>query len=85
MNDHPPTGPNVSFINIAHDDIRNATVNSKAWSDAPKVGAEESTEIGLFWSPIEPDTYGLSAECAHMQAHILATPKTAHSMPIYKR
>ncbi|HUV70983.1 MAG TPA: gluconate 2-dehydrogenase subunit 3 family protein [Terracidiphilus sp.] len=85
MNDHPPTGPHVGFINIAHDDIRNATVNSKAWSEAPRVGAEESTAIGLFWSPIEPDTYGMSAECAHMQAHILATPKTGHSMPIYKR
>lgn len=85
MNDHPPTGPHVAFINIAHNDIRNATVNSKVWSDAPKVGAEESTAIGLFWSPIEPDTYGMSAECAHIQAHILATPKTGQSMPIYKR
>ena len=58
MSDHPPTEPHADFINIAHDDIRNATVNSKAWSDAcPRCGAESGTEVALYWSPIEPDLY----------------------------
>ncbi len=34
MTDHPPTEPHADFINIAHEDIRTATMNSKAWNDA---------------------------------------------------
>ena len=41
MNDHPPTEKHADFINIAHDDIRTATVNSKAWFVVfREVGAE---------------------------------------------
>lgn len=57
MADHPPTEPHADFINIAHADIRTATVNSKLWSDAPGTGAQESTANGLYWYPIEPDLY----------------------------
>lgn len=85
MTNHPPAEPHADFINVAHDDIRTATVNSKAWSSVPSVGAQEATEAGLFWSPIEPDIYGESAECARTQAHLLASPKTPNSMPIYPR
>ena len=31
MTDHPPTETHAGFINVAHADIRTATMNSKAW------------------------------------------------------
>lgn len=80
MSDHPPTEPHADFINIAHDDIRNATVNSKAWDAIPTVSGEESTEVSLYWSPIEPDLYGRTGS-VHMQA----VSKSAHGMPSYPR
>ena len=52
MADHPPTEPHADFLNIAHGEIRSATLNSKAWSDAA-----ESVNKGLYWYPIEPDLY----------------------------
>lgn len=57
MSDHPPIEAHADFINIAHADIRAATVNSKAWSDTPSSPAQESTPVGLYWYPIEPDIY----------------------------
>ncbi|GAC1356160.1 MAG: hypothetical protein NVSMB3_02180 [Acidobacteriaceae bacterium] len=57
MSDHPPTETHADFVNIAHSDIRTATVNSKAWSDAPASPAQGSPQIGLYWYPIEPDLY----------------------------
>jgi hypothetical protein len=85
MSDHPPAELHASFINIAHDDIRSATINSKAWSDAPKSRTQGSTANELYWYPIEPDLHGLSAESARMQPHVLAAPKAAHTMPSYPR
>ncbi len=58
MTDHPPTETHADFINIAHADIRKATVNSKAWSEAPSRRAQETTPVGLYWYPIEPDLNG---------------------------
>jgi hypothetical protein len=84
MSDHPPAEPHAGFINIAHDDIRAATINSKAWSDIPSVGAEESTEVALYWAPIEPDVYGPEAS-GHIPPHVQAAPKSAHTMPSYPR
>jgi hypothetical protein len=84
MNDHPPAESHADFINIAHDDIRMATVNSKAWSEVPSVGAEESTEVALYWSPIEPDLFE-RAECEQIPPHVQAAPKSAHTMPTYPR
>jgi hypothetical protein len=84
MTDHPPAESGAEFINIAHDDIRTATINSKAWSDVPSVGAEESTEVALYWSPIEPDIYGPEAS-GHIPPHVQAAPKAAHAMPSYPR
>jgi hypothetical protein len=83
MNDHPPLEPHADFVNIAHEDIRTATVNSKAWSDVPSVGAQESTEVGLYWSPIEPDLYTLGAECSRVPTHVTAAPKAAHTSSAY--
>jgi hypothetical protein len=84
MTDHPPTEPHADFINIAQDDIRAATINSKAWSDVPSVGAEESTEVALYWSPIEPDIYGPEAS-EYIPPHVQAAPKAANTMPSYPR
>jgi len=51
MNDHPPTEPYARFINIAHSDIRTATINSQAWSEARK----KAPDMELYWFPVEPD------------------------------
>jgi hypothetical protein len=85
MNDHAPAEPHADFINIAHDDIRSATVNSKAWNEVPSVGAEPSTEVDVYWLPIEPDVYGMNPAYAHTQPHVLAVPKTGQAMPVYSR
>jgi hypothetical protein len=85
MSDHPPTEPHADFVNIAHEDIRRATVNSKAWSEAPSAGALASTETGLYWYPIEPDIYGESSNLAHAPLHVIAAPKATHSIPAYPR
>jgi hypothetical protein len=85
MSDHPPTEAHADFINIAHDDIRSATVNSKAWMEVPSVGAEPGTERGLYWLPIEPDVYGENPAYAHTPPHVLAMPKAGQKMPVYQR
>jgi len=85
MSDNPPTEAHADFINVAHDDIRSATVNSKAWNDVPSVGAEPSTETGIYWLPIEPDVYGENPAFAHTPPHVLAMPKGGQKMPVYPR
>jgi hypothetical protein len=85
MSDHPPTEAHADFINIAHDDIRSATVNSKAWDDVPSVGAEPKTEEGIYWLPIEPDEYGENPAYANTPPHVLALPKGGQKIPIYPR
>ena len=85
MNDHPPAEKHADFINIAHDDIRTATVNSKAWSVVPEVGAEPHTATELYWSPIEPDVSLEKADCANVPPHVQAVPKSGHPIPSYPR
>ena len=85
MSDNPPTEAHADFINIAHDDIRGATVNSKAWNQVPSVGAEPSTETSIYWLPIEPDVYGENPAYAHTAPHVLAMPKGGQKMPMYSR
>jgi len=85
MSDHPPAEAVAAFINIAHDDIRNATVNSKAWLTVPSVGAEERTEVALYWMPIEPDVYGENPAYAHTPPHVLAVPRPSETIPAYPR
>ena len=46
MNDHPPEEKHAEFVNIAHDDIRTATVNSKAWFTVPRGGRGASNAGG---------------------------------------
>ena len=55
MTEHPPTEPYAHFINLAHQDIRTATMNSQAWSVAATSAGERQPGMGLYWSPIDPD------------------------------
>lgn len=57
LSDHPPTEPYAHFINVAHSDIRAATINSQAWSDAAKSTEQATPDVGLYWFPVEPDIH----------------------------
>jgi hypothetical protein len=81
MSDHPPTEPHANFINIAHDDIRTATLNSKQWSDTAPTSGDEAAPSGLYWYPIQPETSAPS----NVPPHVLAAPKASHSIPSYPR
>ncbi len=83
--DHPPTEEHADFVNIAHDDIRTATVNSKAWSDAPQTGKQPTTPEELYWSPVQPDLSVDKAACANIPPHVQAVPEAEHPMPSYPR
>jgi hypothetical protein len=85
MSDHPPTEPHAEFINIAHEEIRAATVNSTVWGDAPPVQGEESTEVALYWGPIEPIGHEAGPGCMVVVPSALGAPKGGHAMPIYPR
>ncbi len=85
MTDHPPTERHADFINIAHEDIRAATTNSKVWNDAGAAAGQDWITGGLYWSPIEPDMAGLGATSTHLPPHVMAVPRASHSMPSYPR
>jgi len=55
MNDHPPSEPHARFLNIAHTEIRTATINSPAWSDAARAAGQRPPNIDLYWYPVDPD------------------------------
>ena len=84
MTDHPPTEHYADFLNIAHADIRVATMNSKAWSDASSNGEQDSN--GLYWSPIDPDMYAVGFDRVHVRpSPPVAAPKASHMAPSYPR
>jgi len=56
MENNPPTEPYAHFINIAHTDIREATQNSPAWTDAQQTKGQ-SPRVDLFWYPVDPDLH----------------------------
>lgn len=85
MTDHPPTEPHADFINIAHEDILTATMNSKAWDDGGSAAAQDWVTGGLYWSPIDPDIYCEGESCERQPPHVAAIPKGVHTMPIYSR
>jgi hypothetical protein len=85
MSDHPPAEPHAEFINVAHGEIRAATVNSKAWSEAPPADSEDSTPVGLYWWPIEPLGHGAGSGCEPIRPGALGAPKGRQSMPVYSR
>jgi hypothetical protein len=55
MTDHPPQDGHAHFINVAHADIRTATVNSEAWHQAEIAEGNEPGGVGLYWYPVDPD------------------------------
>jgi hypothetical protein len=55
MSDHPPSEPHARFINLAHLDIRRATVNSQAWSEAASAAGKTDTGLDLYWYPVDPN------------------------------
>jgi hypothetical protein len=55
MTDHPPTEPRARFVSLAHDDIRTATVNSQAWSEASQAAGSVDTGLDLYWYPVDPN------------------------------
>lgn len=58
--DHPPADPYIRFLNVAHSDIRTATINSQVWSEAARAAGETSPHVGLYWYPVDPDLRGES-------------------------
>ncbi len=85
MTDHPPTEPHADFLNIAHADIRTATMSSKAWSDA-ETADQEGNASGLYWSPIDPDTYAVDFNRVHVRPQpVVAAPRASHTSPSYPR
>ena len=69
MNEHPPSEPYARFINVAHSDIRTATLNSQAWSKAAKAAGRQDEGIGLYWFPVDADIHreGLAPTCKPVQ------------------
>jgi hypothetical protein len=57
MTDHAPTEEHAEFVNAAHTDIRTATMNSPAWSDAARAAGHRSAGLDLYWYPVEPDVH----------------------------
>lgn len=85
MTDHPPTQLHADFVNIAHADIRTATLNSKPYLDSQDEKAREG-RTQLYWSPIEPDIYAERPTSVHTRpTQTIAAPKATHSIPSYPR
>lgn len=79
MADHPPTEPHASFVNVAHADIRTATMNSSAWILALGQSDQDWVTSGLYWSPVEPDVYAESFHSVHMRpSHVPDSPSSTH-------
>lgn len=57
MSDHPPIEAHARFINLAHHDIRTATVNSQQWSEAELAAKGEAPGLDLYWYPIDPNLH----------------------------
>lgn len=83
MTDHPPTQTHADFINIAHADIRTATMNSQVWFDTLDAKRQEST-TQLYWSPIEPDIYAERPTSVHTRpTQSIAPPRASHQLRSY--
>ena len=82
LSDHPPTEAHADFINIAHADIRSATINSIEWSAVPSARTEPKTEVALYWTHIEP---AISPAQPHVAAQRSANSRTGQKLPQYSR
>ena len=77
MSDHPPTELHADFVNVAHAEIRQATMNSKAWSDVPPLPAEKPERLDLYWLPIEPDLFAERSRSFRTIPHAGSVPQIA--------
>ena len=86
MSDHPPAEPHAEFINVAHEEIRAATVNSKAWSKLPRPPAKSQQRWRFIGGRLNPRGTRPWAQDAHRwrRAH-WARPKGGNAMPVYPR
>jgi hypothetical protein len=83
MTDHPPTQTHADFINIAHADIRTATMNSQVWFESLDPVRQENT-TQLYWSPIEPDIYAERATSVHTRpTQTIGPSKASHQLRSY--
>jgi Gluconate 2-dehydrogenase subunit 3 len=57
MNEHPPTESYELFMNIVHNDVRAATINSQPWSEAARASGQQTPNVDLYWFPIDPDLH----------------------------
>lgn len=73
INEHPPTEPFAEFINIAHSDIREATLNSQAWSDAAHRAGLPTPNVDLYWYPVEPDLHREDGTPIHHRPAMIKT------------
>ncbi len=76
MNDHPPREVHVRFVNLAHRDIRMATINSPAWASAAEAAGERTPGVGLYWAPIEP---GIQTWVNHAAGQSASAAKQKHT------
>jgi hypothetical protein len=76
MNDHPPRDSHTRFINLAHHDIRTATINSPAWAVAAEASGDRTPGVGLYWNPIDP---GIQTWVDHGVAQAAPATKHKHS------
>jgi hypothetical protein len=84
MSDHPPVELHADFINIAHDEIRTATVNSREWFEATTSATEpDPYNSSLYWYPIQPDL--AHAAYSTIPPHLQCVPKPDHPFPSYPR
>jgi hypothetical protein len=84
MTDHPPTEPHAGFLNIAHADIRTATINSEVWSKAAARDGQSGSAADLFWSPIDPDVYAQDYSRVHVRpSPVVDAPRSSHTTPSY--
>jgi hypothetical protein len=81
MSDHPPVESHADFVNLAHDDIREATFNSEAWAESATASTHEGTPTGVYWSPVDPESAGMGAS---QKPHVQAAKGVA-KMPVYSR
>lgn len=89
MTDHPPTEVHADFINIAHADIRLATMNSRAWNEALLRSSDDGTSDGLqmYWSPIDPEvsTHGFHGGIHGRPSPAIPAPPSEHTTQSYPR
>lgn len=76
MTDHPPTQTYADFVNIAHADIRTATINSQVWFETLSPTRQERS-MQLYWSPIDPDVHAERPEGIHTRPVPASAPGKA--------